>query len=61
MKGKITMEEKVIEKKEEQPIEPKKVYTPPMLTVYGKLTELTAGGSQPDTENNPHPTRTPRS
>lgn len=28
----------------------KKVYTPPTLTVYGKLTELTAGGSGIDGE-----------
>ena len=40
------MNEKRIETKEEQPAEPKKAYTPPTLTVYGKLTELTASGTQ---------------
>ena len=40
------MDEKLIETKEEQPVEPKKAYTPPKLTVYGKLTELTASGTQ---------------
>jgi hypothetical protein len=39
------MEEKAIEEKQEQPVGERKVYTPPTLTVYGKLTELTAGGS----------------
>lgn len=40
------MDEKLIEtKEEEQPVAEKKAYTPPALTVYGKLTELTAGGS----------------
>lgn len=39
------MEEKKIEKKQAQPTVKKRVYTPPMLTVYGKLTELTAGGT----------------
>ena len=52
------MDEKLIEKEGDQPVVKKKVYTPPTLTVYGRLTELTAGGSQPDTENNPHPLRT---
>ncbi len=36
------MEEKKVETKLEQPQEQKKVYTLPTLTVYGKLTELTA-------------------
>jgi hypothetical protein len=49
------MEEKSNETKEEQPAEVKKVYTPPTLTVYGKLTELTAGGSGLAHEpGNPH-------
>ena len=40
------MDEKLIEKKEqEEPVVEKKAYTPPAVTVYGKLTELTAGGS----------------
>ena len=46
------MEEKLIEKKQDQTVV-KKVYTPPTLTVYGKLTELTAGGSGTDVEVNP--------
>ena len=40
------MEEKLIETKQEGPTLEKKVYTPPALTVYGKLTDLTAGGSK---------------
>lgn len=39
------MDEKPIEKEHEEPIVEKKVYTPPELTVYGKLTELTGGGT----------------
>jgi len=39
------MDEKPIEKEQEQPDAERKPYTPPSLTVYGKLTELTAGGS----------------
>jgi hypothetical protein len=39
------MEEKVIKKNQDQKIAKKRAYTPPVLTVYGKLTELTAGGS----------------
>ena len=38
------MEEKEFEKKQDKPISKKKVYRTPNLTVYGKLTELTAGG-----------------
>jgi hypothetical protein len=39
------MEEKSIEPKQEKANVEKKVYTPPKLNVYGKLTDLTAGGS----------------
>jgi hypothetical protein len=39
------MEEKLIEHKQEAASVEHKVYTPPTLTVYGKLTDLTAGGS----------------
>jgi hypothetical protein len=49
------MEEKLIDKEGDQPIVKKKVYTPPTLTVYGKLSELTAGGSGNAHEaGNPH-------
>jgi hypothetical protein len=49
------MEEKSIETKEAQPVSEKKPYTPPTLAVYGKLTELTAGGSANAHEaGNPH-------
>lgn len=49
------MNEKPMEKEQEQPIVEKKAYTPPTLTVYGKLTELTAGGSgQAHEAGNPH-------
>lgn len=40
------MEKNLIEKKQDQPVVKKKVYTPPTLTVYGKLSELTAGGNK---------------
>ena len=53
MKGKITMEEKLIEKEQDQSIVKKKVYTPPTLTLYGKLTELTAGGTGSEAEHKP--------
>ena len=39
------MEDKLIESKQEEVNVEKKEYTPPTLTVYGKLTELTAGGT----------------
>ena len=39
------MEEKSKEPQQEGVNVEKKAYTPPMLTNYGKLTELTAGGS----------------
>jgi len=47
------MEEKSIETKQEEPTA-KKVYTPPTLSVYGKLTELTAAGTAQDREQNKH-------
>ena len=47
------MEEKLIEKEQDQPVVKKKVYTPPTLTLYGKLAELTAGGSKNAPEDNP--------
>jgi hypothetical protein len=47
------MDEKPIVKEGEQPVIKEKVYTPPTLTVYGKLTELTAGGSRGTTEPSP--------
>jgi hypothetical protein len=40
------MEDKPIKKAEEQPVVEKKAYTPPKLTVYGKLSELTGGGTK---------------
>jgi hypothetical protein len=45
------MEEKLIETKQQQPTGVKKAYMPPTLTVYGKLTELTASGSMNGSEN----------
>ena len=47
------MNEKLIESKEEQLVELKKVYTPPSVTLYGKLTDLTAGGSKNMPESTP--------
>jgi hypothetical protein len=40
------MDEKPIEKEQEQPNVEKKVYSSPTLTVYGKVTELTGGGTK---------------
>jgi hypothetical protein len=39
------MEKKPIEVEEERRVVEKKLYTPPTLNVYGKLTELTASGT----------------
>ncbi|HEX5941415.1 MAG TPA: lasso RiPP family leader peptide-containing protein [Anaerolineales bacterium] len=47
------MDEKPMEKEQEQPVVEKKPYTPPALIVYGKLTELTAGGSTGNPEQHP--------
>jgi hypothetical protein len=47
------MEKKLIEKEQERPAAEKRVYTPPSLKSYGKLTELTAAGSGTKTENKP--------
>jgi hypothetical protein len=47
------MEQNLVEKKQVQLPVAKKVYTPPTLIVYGKLTELTAGGSGTKNENFP--------
>ena len=44
------MDDKLIEKKEEQPVKPKREYTPPDVIRYGKLTELTGGGTGTPTE-----------
>jgi hypothetical protein len=49
------MDEKPIESKEEKPVEGKKPYTAPGLTVYGKLTELTAAGTPNKAENSNPP------
>ena len=46
------MDEKLIETKKGQPVVQKKAYTPPTLTTYGKLTELTAGGLSGVNETN---------
>jgi hypothetical protein len=47
----FTMEEKPTEVKLERTLAEKKVYTPPSLNIYGKLTELTASGTRPGMEN----------
>jgi hypothetical protein len=46
------MEEKKNENKIEQDVVSKKVYIPPSLTLYGKLTDLTGGG--PTSKPEPH-------
>jgi hypothetical protein len=45
------MDEKKIEQEQEQPIVEKRAYTPPTLSIYGKLTELTASGTGMEMEN----------
>ena len=47
------MDGKLIETKQDQEIVEKRLYTPPKLVAYGKLTELTAGGSGTKQEFNP--------
>jgi hypothetical protein len=47
------MKEKLIEPKQEEVNVEKKEYTSPTLTVYGKLTELTAGGTGNKWEGHP--------
>jgi hypothetical protein len=44
------MDKKLKKAKEKKLVVKKKTYTTPTLAVYGKLTELTAGGSGPITE-----------
>jgi hypothetical protein len=43
-KGKFAMEEKQVNNDKVQPIVNKRIYAPPTLIVYGKLTEITGGG-----------------
>ena len=45
------MDEKKIEKEQKRPTDERKVYTPPSLTVYGKLSELTGSGTGSQMEN----------
>jgi len=51
------MKDKSIEPKQEEAKVEKKEYTPPTLTVYGKLTELTAGGSSTAQESHSDPAK----
>jgi len=53
----IAMKDKSIEPKQEEAKVEKKEYTPPTLTVYGKLTELTAGGSSTAQESHSDPAK----
>ena len=53
------MEDKLIESKQEEVNVEKKEYTPPTLTVYGKLTELTAGGGGTSVESGVNNTKRP--
>jgi hypothetical protein len=45
------MDEKLIKEEQELQVKNKKAYTPPALTTYGKLNELTAGGTGTQTES----------
>jgi hypothetical protein len=45
-----SMDEKLNVLQNDQRVENKKIYTPPVLTTYGKLTDLTAGGSAGNNE-----------
>lgn len=49
------MEEKpvVIQKEQKEPVRAGRVYAPPELTVYGKLADLTAGGTKSNGEGTP--------
>ena len=53
------MEEKLIEIEQERQVVEKKVYTPPTVTIYGKLTELTATGTGQANENKNDPAPQP--
>lgn len=44
------MDEKKTQKEQEQSNTRKKAYTPPALTMYGKLSELTGAGTGTSTE-----------
>ena len=46
------MDEELMEKEKNQPIVKTRVYTPPTLTKYGKLSELTTGGTGSKVESN---------
>ena len=54
------MDEKKIEKEIEQPVVKKKAYTPPEIIKYGKLNDLTAGGTNPQMESGGQPARNPK-
>jgi hypothetical protein len=51
------MKEKSIETKQKEVNVEKKAYTPPSLVKYGKLSELTAGGSSTAQESHPDPSK----
>lgn len=51
------MDKKLKKAKDKKLTVKKKFYTPPTLTVYGKLTELTAGGSGIAQESHPDPAK----
>jgi len=42
----MSMDKKLTKTKEKKLVVKKKAYTPPVLTLYGKLTELTAVGTK---------------
>ena len=55
------MDEKLNNERQDQPTEKKKVYTPPAVTQYGKLTDLTASGTgtKQETKGNPDSMKKP--
>jgi hypothetical protein len=56
MERKTTMEEKLIDNKNDQEVVDKKIYTPPVLQLYGKLIELTEGNNGTNLETLPQGT-----
>lgn len=52
------MNEKLTKSKEKKQVVKKKAYTTPLLTIYGKLADLTKGGTRAKGEGTPGSTPT---
>lgn len=54
------MDKKLKKAKDKKPVVKKKTYMPPRLTIFGKLIELTAGGSTGKNESTGQPFNSPK-